>query len=190
MRCCIPSSATKKEPLLSTQEVIERLEDIQQALDVRCRSTDYQCKECMERAKRFKIEHNRIECLSQMRTRHTLLQRYELLVALRDKVRQTIDSIDQAQTVAGVAIGMSAVKPIIDDILKTVNVDQIDTLMGDLEQQSVDINEIAHVLGRPSPAVGDIDDDALLEMLDRGEPLPLPTVPAVPVVQKNKILYE
>ncbi len=186
MRCCIPSD---EEPLLSMEEMIEHLDDIQQALDMRCKSTNYQCKESMERAKRFKVEHNRIECLSQMRTRHALLQKYEILVALRDKVRQTLDSIDQAQTVAGVALGMAAVKPVIDGILKTVNVDRIDTLMGDLDEQMVNVNEIAQVLGRPLPETVSVDDEALLEMLDRGEQLP--SVPSVvPIVQKNnKVVY-
>jgi len=172
MRCCIPSSSGK-EPLLSTQELIERLEDTRDALDMRCRSIDYQCKEYQSKAKRFKVEDNRIECLSQLKLRHALLPRYELYAGMRDNITHTLNSIDQAQVVAGVAVQMGKVKPTIDGILATVNIDQIDKILNELEEQSDNVNEIATVLGRPIGNT-EFDEDAALAVLDDVE---LPNVP-------------
>ena len=186
MRCCIPSSSGK-EPLLSTQELIERLEDTRDALDMRCRAIDYQCNEHKTKAKRFKVEDNRIECLSQLKMRHALLPRYELYAGMRDKISHTLNLIDQAQVVAGVAVQMGKVKPIIDGILATVNIDQIDAMLNDLEEQSDNVNEMSTILSQPIGS-GDFDEDAALAILDD----PAEELPNVPrdVICTDHLTYD
>ncbi len=176
MNCCIPLLVWEEEegqPLLSTQESIQQLEDMHEALSMRCRSIWYRCEEYKIRAKRHKIEDNRIECVSQLRSRHQLLVHYELYVKMRNRVDETLQSIEQAQVVAGVAVQMAAAKATIDAILKSANVDKILALMDDLDDQGNQIREITGILGRDAGGGNvDFDEEAALEGLDQDTELP------------------
>jgi predicted XRE-type DNA-binding protein len=170
--CCIPSSTVTE----TLYDQFDRLEDTKEALDMRCRCAWYECKEYLIRAKRFKCEDNQIECLAQLRMRHTRMEQYQLLVKLRDRVEQTIQSIDQAQVVTGVAVQMESANHMLKGMC--LNVDQIDELMNDLDDNTRQVAEIAGILGNDTMVAFD-EAAALLELEQEEEELP--SVPMTPV---------
>ena len=166
--CCRPKREEERTPL----ESMELLDSTLFALDIRCKSLAYRCKEHLLRAKQFKADDDMVRCKAELQARFHLLETYQKYVNLHGNVFRVRESLDEASAVGAIANNMRVANRVLEEALKSVNPEKIEDLMEQLEEGTQQMHEVSSILGQQR----EFDEEEAMRELEEEERM-LPDVP-------------
>jgi len=176
--CCKPKNQER-----SPSESIELLDQTVFALDIRCRSYAYRCKEHEKSAKKYRAEGDMIRCKAELLRRFDLMQTYQKYMNLWTNVCRVRESLSDASAVGSIAGNMSIANRVLEEALKSVDPEKIEALMEQLEEGTNQMHEVASILGTQR-ITEEFDEQAALRELDIEEVEPTLILPVVPAHAK------
>lgn len=155
--------------------MIEKLDLVVRAMDVRLKGIKHQCNLIESRAKQFHAEKDLLRCKSELRILHEKKLLYERYVEMHAKMTRIRASIDETQSIVDMASTLGAANNLLQEVILKVNPEQIESLMDSLDDQSAQVRDMGDALARADA----FDEEAAMrELID--DPV-VPDSPVLPV---------
>ena len=148
--------------------------------------------DALEKAKALP-KADKIRRLALMKQHQQYQHQANVYSGMISNMEQTAQSLDTAAVTVQLARTMKDASVQMRDQLKSVNVDDVDMVVDELDDSMRDVNEMASALSRPMGELGGmgdmVDDDELLAQLDEYDAaeVELPSAPKDPIRKKDRV---